>query len=104
MFSLITCSAASDVFISSDCKPGFSSSFSNPRCIECPSNWYKNFLLILIASVVGGVIIVIFMLALNLTVAIGTLNGILFYTNIVAAKLMLTLIFCHSQLQILSLY
>ena len=79
-------SAVYDVFISSDCKPGFSSSFGSPRCIKCPRNWYKNFTIIVIANLIAGIAIVIFMLTLNLTVAVGTLNGILFYANIVAAN------------------
>ena len=78
--------AVYDVFISSDCKPGFSSSFGSPRCIKCPRNWRKNVAIIVIANLVAGVAIVIFMLALNLTVAVGTLNGILFYANIIVAN------------------
>ena len=38
------------------------------------------------AAFVAGIALVIFLLALNVTVAIGTLNGILFYANIVAAN------------------
>ena len=37
------------------------------------------------AACVAGIALVILLLALNMTVAIGTLNGILFYANIVAA-------------------
>ena len=79
-------SAAYDVFISSYCKPGFSSSFGSPRCIKCPRNWYKNIVIIVIVNIVAGISLVIFMLALNMTVAVGTLNGILFYAHIVAAN------------------
>ena len=75
--------AESDIFINSDCKPGLSSSFGSPRCIKCPTN---RFVIIVIASIVAGVAIVIFILALNMTVAVGTLNGILFYAHIVAAN------------------
>ena len=42
--------------------------------------------MIVIANTVAGIAIIIFMLALNMTVAIGTLNGVLFYANIVAAN------------------
>ena len=38
------------------------------------------------AAFIAGIALVIFLLALNTTVAIGTLNGILFYANIVAAN------------------
>ena len=41
---------------------------------------------IVAAAFIAGIALVIFLLALNMTVAIGTLNGILFYANIVAAN------------------
>ena len=76
---------AYDVFISSDCKPGLSSSFGSPRarCIECPRN---HLVIVTLVYTAAGIAIIIFMLALNMTVAIGTLNGIHFYANIVAAN------------------
>ena len=40
----------------------------------------------MVAGFIAGIALVIFMLALNMTVAVGTLNGILFYANIVAAN------------------
>ena len=40
----------------------------------------------MIANLIAGIAVVIFMLTLNLTVAVGTLNEILFYANIVAAN------------------
>jgi transcription initiation factor TFIID subunit 2/histone acetyltransferase MYST3 len=39
-----------------------------------------------LAASIAGIGLVIFILALNMTVAVGTLNGILFYANIVAAN------------------
>ena len=47
--------AASDVFISSDCKLGFILSFGSPRCIKCPKDWHKNFVIIVIANTVAGI-------------------------------------------------
>ena len=40
----------------------------------------------MVAAFIAGTALVIFMLALNMTVTVGTLNGILFYANIVAAN------------------
>ena len=40
----------------------------------------------MVAAFIAGIGLVIFMLALNMTVAVGTLNGILFYANIIAAN------------------
>ena len=58
----------------------------SPRCIKCQLNWSKNLMMIVVASIVSGIAIILFVLALNMTVAVGTLNGILFYANIVAAN------------------
>ena len=77
-------SAAYDIYISSDCKPGYSLSLGSSRCIQCPTKWRQNLIGLIIAATVAGIFMVIFVLALNMTVAIGTLNGILFYANIVA--------------------
>ena len=78
-------SAAFDIYINSDCMPGLSRSLGSSRCITCPKRWYLNFAGLLVAAFVAGIVFVVLMLALNLTVAVGTLNGILFYANIVAA-------------------
>ena len=39
----------------------------------------------MVAAFIAGIALVIFMLALNTTIAVGTLDGILFYAHIVAA-------------------
>ena len=41
--------------------------------------------MILIAAAIAGVLLVMLLLVLNMTVATGTLNGIIFYANIIAA-------------------
>ena len=79
-------SAVYDVFIDSNCAPGLSTSLGSSRCIECPEHWYLNLAGLVIAAFVAGIVLVVLMLALNFTVAIGTLNGILFYANIVASN------------------
>ena len=79
-------SAVYDVFINSDCAPGLSTSLGSSCCIECPEHWYLNLAVLVIAAFVAGIVLVMLMLALNVTVAIGTLNGILFYANIVASN------------------
>ena len=79
-------SAVYDVIINSNCEPGLSLSLGSSHCIECPENWYFYLVGLLISAFVAGILLVIFMLALNLTVAVGTLNGILFYVNIVVSN------------------
>ena len=61
------------------CREGFSQVFGSSRCHKC-SNKYLS-LLFLFA--LAGVVLVIFLFALNLTVSLGTINGLIFYANIV---------------------
>ena len=79
-------SAVYDVYVRSDCTPGLSTSLGSSRCIKCPERWYLNLAGLVIAAFVAGIVLVILMLVLNFTVAIGTLNGILFYANIMASN------------------
>ena len=66
-----------------ECKPGFSLSLGSSRCkSDCSNNW----LLLIILFALAGVALVAFLLVCNLTVAIGTINGLVFYANIVEAN------------------
>ena len=75
-----------DVVINSNCRPSLSLSLGTSRCIECSEHRYLYLVGLIISAFVAGIFLVIFMLALNLTVAVGTLNGIIFYANIVASN------------------
>ena len=79
-------SAAYEIYIRSVCRPGLDLSLGSSRCIPCSDHWRRELIGIVAASLVAGIALVIFMLALNMTVAVGTLNGILFYANIVAVN------------------
>ena len=78
--------AAYEVFVSSDCRPGLGLSLDSSRCIQCSENWRRNLVGIVLAALMAGIGLVVSMLALNMTIAVGTLNGILFFANIVAAN------------------
>jgi hypothetical protein len=67
------------------CQAGLSLSIGTSCCLPCSPHWPAVFVVILIAALLGGIAIVAILLVLNLTVAVGTLNGIIFYANIVAA-------------------
>ena len=54
-------------------------------------------MMIMVASIVGGIPIIIFMLALNMTVAVGTLNGILFYYVILLVIAVIVASECSSK-------
>ena len=68
------------------CKPGLSLSLGSSRCLQCSKHWPKLLVAILLGGFLVGIILVAFILVLNLTVAVGTLNGLIFYANIVAAN------------------
>lgn len=65
------------------CLPNYSLSLGSSKCIECPDDWYGLLIGILLAAFLAGIILVFALLFLNLTVAIGTLNSIIFYANII---------------------
>ena len=68
------------------CKPGLSLSLGSSKCLKCPSYWPALFASITIFAILAGIGLIILFLWFNITVAVGTLNGLLFYVNIVAAN------------------
>ena len=65
------------------CQPRLSLALGSPQCLNCSNN-YRLALLILFA--LAGLALVFFIKVLNLTVANGTINGLIFYANIVQAN------------------
>ena len=65
------------------CQPGLSLSLGSSRCLSCPSYWPALFVVITLAAVLAGIALVALLLVLNITVAVGTLNGLIFYANVV---------------------
>ena len=61
------------------CQQGFSTVFSSSSCQEC-SNVY---VLLSIPIAIVGIILVLILFILNLTVTDGTINGFIFYANII---------------------
>ena len=68
------------------CKPGLSVSLGSSNCVHCPHYWPALLVTIAIVFILSGIGLVALVLALNLTVAIGTLNAIILYANLVAAN------------------
>ncbi len=64
------------------CQSGLSQALGSAQCLPC-SNSY---LALLIPFALAGAVLILFMKLLNLTVAQGTLNGLIFYANIVRAN------------------
>ena len=65
------------------CKPNFSLALGGSQCLPNCSNKY---LLLVIAFIIAGFVLVFFIKILNLTVSQGTINGLIFYANIIAAN------------------
>ena len=67
------------------CQPNFSLSLGSSRCIQCSE---KSWLIIMLvaACLFAGIGLVALILILNLTVAQGTLNGLIFYANVIGAN------------------
>uniref|UniRef100_A0A1X7T1K1 TRP C-terminal domain-containing protein n=1 Tax=Amphimedon queenslandica TaxID=400682 RepID=A0A1X7T1K1_AMPQE len=63
------------------CREGYSLLMGSNKCGQCHDNYMIIAWIALFA--VMGVLLVVLLIALNLTVSVGTLNGLLFYANIV---------------------
>ena len=68
------------------CRPGLSLSLGSSRCLSCPSYWPALLISITIAAIIAGIALVTLLLVLNMTVAVGTLNGLIFCANVVHAN------------------
>ena len=65
------------------CDSNSSLVFGTSRCKKCSSN---NTIALLIPFAIAGVALVAFLFIFRLTVAIGTINGLIFYANIIADR------------------
>ena len=64
------------------CQPhGLSLSLGSSHCLSCPSYWPALLIAITTVTVLAGIALVTLLLVLNMTVAVGTLNGLIFYAN-----------------------
>ena len=61
------------------CMPGLSLALGTSQCLKCSSAYVAQAALFALA----GIAVVIILIALNLTVSVGTINGLIFYANIV---------------------
>ena len=63
------------------CQPGLSLALGSERCLSCPNKY----LTLLIPFTLAGPVLVGFITLLDLTVSQGTINGLIFYANIIQA-------------------
>ena len=64
------------------CSEGFSVVLSSSRCLQCSNNY----LALLVPFAFAGITLVFLLFVLNLTVSVGSINGLIFYANILAAS------------------
>ena len=62
-----------------ECQSGLSLTLGSNKCESC-SNKYLS---LVVAFIVAGIALVVFLLACNLTVSVGSINGLLFYANMI---------------------
>ena len=63
-----------------ECEEGYSLTLGDEKCVQC-SNTH---LLLILPLALSGLFLVVILFALNLTVTEGSINGIIFYANIIA--------------------
>ena len=61
------------------CSIGLSAVFGSSKCKKCSNRWIS----LLAVFVVAGIVLVAFLIFFNLTVSIGTINGLIFFANVV---------------------
>ena len=76
------CSNNRSGLLCGQCSQTFSLALGSSRCLQCSDNY----LWLLLAFAVAGVLLVLLLLILNLTVAAGTINGLVFYANVLAVN------------------
>ena len=64
------------------CQPGLSLALGTNQCLHCPNTH----LALLLPFALAGVVLVCFIKVIDLTISQGTLNGLIFYANIVKAN------------------
>ncbi len=66
------------------CKDGFQLSIATPRCLQCSKTSIAGtYLAGYIWGGIGGIVMVVLMLIVNVTVVQGTISGLIFYANII---------------------
>ena len=59
-------------------------SLGSSHCLLCHSHWPVVTIIILLAFLIAGILLIAVILVLNMTVAVGLINGFIFYSNIIA--------------------
>ena len=83
------------------CQQNYSIALGGSKCLQCVSSY--SFVWLTLACAVAGVALVALLLVCNMTVSAGTLNGLIFYANVVSISGLMSL--CHCSIHpILSVF
>ena len=69
-----------------DGNSAISKGIGGSRCLQCPGYWLLQLTAITLAAMLASIALVAILLSLNMTVAVGSLNGLIFYVNVVYAN------------------
>ena len=73
------CSNSRTGTLCGQCQPGLSIMLGSNSCSHCTNTY----LLLVPAFIIAGILLVFLLIILNMTVSVGSINGLLFYANIV---------------------
>ena len=76
------CTLSHSGILCGSCQWNLSHVLGTSKCKECSSH----FILLIPVFIVAGIALVVFLMLFNLTVSVGTINGLIFYANIVRAN------------------
>ena len=76
------CSFNCSAILCGACLPGYSLALGTSRCLKCSNAMLS----LLLPLAIAGLVLVFVLMLLNLTVSTGTINGLIFYANIVRAN------------------
>ena len=80
------CAFSRSSLLCGSCQSDLTLSLGSSRCLGCPSYWPVHLITITIAAILAGIALVALLLLLNVTISVGSLNGLIFYANIVYAN------------------
>ena len=82
-----------------DCKPGLSLMIGSNRCTNCTDTQLISIAIVILVAL-AGILLVFLLIVLNLTVSVGSINGLLFYANVV--KLNESVFFSQGNIPVIS--
>jgi hypothetical protein len=82
----VQCAFSRTGILCGKCEPGLCLSLGSSRCLKCSSYWAALLVVVITMALLSGLALVVIILYLNLTVAVGSLNALIFYANIMLAN------------------